>query len=174
MAADITFKRSCRTELRAVPQCSLNKKTTSYAIASIRVKEEENHGWRWKKHLLGKTASMSQRWQRRKQIIYLFLESLLEQVINRSIFIKGFEIQLKSEKKLRWMLFFLVLHAEQKGALPPAEDQDEGMNFFSVCFICVANYCRWYFLYPESSAVIGKVMQWTTCDVSLELFLPKD
>ena len=40
------------------------------------------------------------------------------------------------------MLVFLVLHAEQKGALPFAEVQDEGMNFLSVCFICATNDYR--------------------------------
>jgi len=51
------------------------------------------------------------------------------------------------------MLALLVLRAEQKGALSLAEVQDKGMNFLSVCFICATDGYRWYFLYPESSAV---------------------
>lgn len=71
------------------------------------------------------------------------------------------------------MLVILVTHAEQKRALPFSEVQDEGMNFLSVCFICAASDYRWYFLYPESSAIIEKGMQLTTLNVPLEFFLPK-
>lgn len=71
------------------------------------------------------------------------------------------------------MLVFQVTHAEQKRTLPFSEVQDKGINFLSVCFICATNDYRWYFLYPESSAIIEKAMQLTTLNVPLEFFLPK-
>lgn len=57
-----------------------------------------------------------------------------------------------------WMLVFLVLHAERKGALLFTEVLDEGINFLSVYFISATNDYR-YFLHTGSSAAIRKAMQ---------------
>lgn len=56
------------------------------------------------------------------------------------------------------MLVFLVLHAEQKGALLFTEVLDKGINFLSVYFISATSDYR-CFLHAGSSAVIRKAMQ---------------